>query len=118
MRWNAPPTGTRSSPPSTSEERRPIRALRPPCGPNGSIVWDRGPNALQNEPGRAVDTYMKNGEYTQDSVLRLTEWITIADTPAPILRKAATGALLQDSRLELHFDDASGDYLLGVAAGC
>lgn len=62
---------------------------------------------------------MKNcGTTSEPNVLRNVEWTSVADASGPILRKAAHGALLQDSRLELCFDRTRGEYQLGIAAGC
>jgi len=55
---------------------------------------------------------------TDRSVLEHVEWKVTADASGPILRKAAQGALLQDSRLTLRFDRERGEYQLGIAAGC
>lgn len=55
---------------------------------------------------------------TTPTVLANTEWSTVADASGPILRRAATGALLQESRVELAFDAERGEYVLGIAAGC
>jgi hypothetical protein len=57
------------------------------------------------------------GTTTEASVLRHVGWTSVADASAPILRKAAHAALLQDHRLEIHFDDRRGEYHLGIAAG-
>ncbi len=61
---------------------------------------------------------MKNcGTPPQRSVLEHVEWKITADASAPILRRAAEAAVLQDSRLNLHFDRERGEYQLAIAAG-
>ena len=51
------------------------------------------------------------------SVLRNVEWSTSTDVAGPILRRASHGALLHDDRVQISFDEARGEYVLGLTAG-
>ena len=88
-----------------------------PLGPKGPIDWDLGINALEKYLGGSVDGHMKNCDRTKQSLLRTIERNSDTDAPA-ILRRAAEAAVLHDSRLELRYDRARGEYQLGVSAGC
>lgn len=48
------------------------------------------------------------------SVLRNVEWTSTADAAGPILRRAAHGAVLHDTRVQISFDHARGEYVLGL----
>jgi hypothetical protein len=50
------------------------------------------------------------------SVLRNVEWSTVADASGPILRRAAHGAIMHESRIEISFDRARGEYVLGLTS--
>ncbi|NLE18709.1 MAG: hypothetical protein GX632_09265 [Propioniciclava sp.] len=61
---------------------------------------------------------MKNcGPTSRTSPLEHVEWKVTADASAPILRKAAEAAVLQDSRLTIRFDRERGEWELGITAG-
>jgi len=50
---------------------------------------------------------------TATSVLMNAEWSNVADAAAPILRRAALAAVVQERRLELSYDWERGEYELG-----
>jgi hypothetical protein len=48
------------------------------------------------------------------SVLRNVEWSSTTDVAGPILRRAAHGAVLHDTRVQIGFDHDRGEYVLGL----
>jgi hypothetical protein len=50
------------------------------------------------------------------SVFRNVEWCTTTDAAGPILRQAASGAILHDARVEIEFDPVHNEYVLGLTA--
>lgn len=53
---------------------------------------------------------------TPPSVLRNVEWSNVEDASGPILRRAVSGAILRDDRIEIAFDADKGDYVLGISS--
>lgn len=50
------------------------------------------------------------------SALHRVRWTTVTDAAGPILRRAAQGAVLCETRVEVGFDDRTGQYQLRMAA--
>ena len=47
-------------------------------------------------------------------MLRNVEWSNSTDASGPILRRAAHGAVLHDTRVQIGFDRERGEYVLGL----
>jgi hypothetical protein len=59
---------------------------------------------------------MSISDTTERPAALTVEWISGDEAYGRILRRAAQAALLQDTRLEICFDEIRGEYRLGVCA--